>query len=154
MSFRKREILWILIGVVWMFSWLIVTTRGAKLQRTQLFPSTARLQPSEQIQDPHIKAQFAQVKEWAMKLQQFLDTTFRKVADIPFNQSESLTVADTGNANTEFSITHHLGRTPSGFIITKSDKAASVYDSGTTWTTSLIYLKCDTANVALSLSVF
>lgn len=127
---------------------------GAKLQRTQLFPSTGRLQPSEQIQDPHIKQQFIQVKEWAMKLQQFLDTTFRKVSEIPFNQSEFLTVADSGNANAEFSITHHLGRVPNGFIITKSDKACSVYDSGTTWTTSLIYLKCDAANVALSLSVF
>lgn len=127
---------------------------GAKLQRTQLFPSTTSLIPSDEIADPHIKRQFTQVKEWADKTQQFLDTTFRKVADIPFNQSESLTVADSGNANTEFSITHHLGRTPNGFIVTKSDKAASVYDSGTTWTTSLIYLKCDAANTALSLSVF
>ncbi len=131
-----------------------LTTYGAKLQRTQLFPSTMRLQPSDDIKDPHIKYQFTQVKEWAMKLQQFLDTTFRKVAEIPFNQSESLTVADSGNANAEFSITHHLGRTPNGFIITKSDKACSVYDSGTSWTTSLIYLKCDAANTALTLSVF
>lgn len=127
---------------------------GAKLQRTQLFPSTARLLPSEQIQDPHVKQQFINAKEWAEKLQQFLDTTFRKVSEIPFNQSESLTVADTGTANTEFSVTHHLSRVPNGFIITKSDKACSVYDSGTTWTNSLIYLKCDAANTALSLSVF
>ncbi|KKL13084.1 hypothetical protein LCGC14_2529300 [marine sediment metagenome] len=127
---------------------------GAKLQRTQLFPSTGRLKPSDEIQDPYIKQQFTNVKEWADKLQQFLDTTFRKVAKIPFNQSESLTVADTGNVNTEFSITHHLGRVPNGFIITKSDKACNVYDSGTTWTTSLVYLKCDIANTALSLKIF
>lgn len=114
----------------------------AKFLRTQLFPAVSEMKD------------FASVKRWAEKLTAFLDSTFRKVADIPFNQSESLTVADTGNADTEFSITHHLGRTPNGFIITKSDKACSVYDSGTTWTTSLIYLKCDTANTALSLSVF
>jgi len=150
----KKAMVWPFVAVYIFVGILLMFAQGAKLQRTQLFPSTARLQPSDDIQDPHIKEQFAQVKEWAMKLQQFLDTTFRKVAEIPFNQSESLTVADTGNANTEFSITHHLSRVPNGFIITKSDKACSVYDSGTTWTTSLIYLKCDAANVALSLSVF
>lgn len=133
---------------------LLMFAQGAKLQRTQLWPSTARLQPDDKITDFHIKRQFVHVKEWAEKLQQMLDTTFRKVADIPYNQAESLTVADSGNANTEFSITHHLGRTPNGFIITKSDKAANIYDSGTTWTTTTIYLKCDAANTALSLSVF
>jgi len=127
---------------------------GAKLQRTQIWPSTGRLQPPDEITDYHIKQQFVNIKEWADKLQQMLDTTFRKVADIPFNQSESLTVSDTGNANTEFSVTHHLGRVPNGFIITKSDKACSVYDSGTAWTSTTIYLKCDAANTALSLSVF
>ena len=127
---------------------------GAKLQRTQLWPSTGRLQPSDQITDFHVKQQFAQVKEWADKLQEMLDTTFRKVANIPFNQSEALTVADTGSANAEFSVTHHLDRVPNGYIITKNDAACSVYDSGTTWTSTTIYLKCDTANVALSLSVF
>lgn len=136
------------------FILLIDWIEAAKLQRTQLFPSTARLQPSDEIRDPQIKQQFTNLKDWADNLHQFLDTTFRKVSDIPFNQSESLTVADTGNANTEFSITHHLGRVPNGYIITKSDKACGVYDSGTTWTTTTIYLKCDTANVALSLSVF
>lgn len=136
---------------------LIVGTifiQAAKLQRTQLFPSTVRLQPSDEIKDPHVKQQFVNIKEWADKLQQMLDMTFRKIADIPFNQSESLTVADTGNADTEFSLTHHLSRIPNGYIITKSDKACGVYDSGTTWTTKTMYLKCDTANVALSLSVF
>lgn len=127
---------------------------GVKLQRTQLWPSTIPLRPSDEITDSHIKQQFAHIKNWADKLQQMLDSTFRKVAEIPFNQSESLTVADTGNTDTEFSITHHLDRLPNGYIITKSDKAAKVYDSGTTWTTTTIYLKCDVNNVALSLSVF
>lgn len=145
-------IVFLFIGVVFILICSLVY--GAKLQRTQLWPSTGRLQPSDEIGDYHIKQQFVHIKEWADKLQQMLDTTFRKVADIPYNQAESLTVADTGNANTEFSVTHHLGRSPNGYIITKSDKACGVYDSGTTWTTTTIYLKCDTANVALSLSVF
>lgn len=127
---------------------------ASKLTRTQLFPSTGRLEPSEKIEDPYIKEQFNHVKQWADKLQEMLDSTFRKIADIPYNQSESLTVADSGNADTEFSTTHHLGRTPAGFIVTKSDAACSVYDSGTTWTTTTIYLKCDAANVAMTITVF
>lgn len=113
----------------------------AKLLRTQLFPATTG------IEEPSTKT-------WAEQLTGFLDETFRKIAGIPFNQSEKLATADTGNADTEFSETHHLGRTPVGFILTKSDAACAVYDSGTTWTTSTIYLKCDTANVAIEIYVF
>lgn len=59
-------------------------------------------------------------------------------------------VADSGTANTEFSITHTLGATPIGYLVTKINKAGVVYDSGTTWTSSIIYLKCDTANTTLT----
>jgi len=131
-----------------------VIAYATNLQRTQLFPSTARLEPSDKIEDPYIKEQFNKVKQWAEKLQEMLDSTFRKIAEIPYNQSASLTVADSGNANTEFSASHYLGRTPAGFIVTKSDKACSVYDSGTAWTTTTIYLKCDAANTALTITVF
>lgn len=113
----------------------------AKLLKTQLFPATTG------IKDPS-------TKNWADKMQVFLDDIFRKVASIPFNQSQSLSVSDTGNADTEFSVTHHLGRVPAGFMLTKSDAACALYDSGTTWTTSLIYLKCNTANVAIEITLF
>ena len=113
----------------------------AKLLRTYLFPSTT------DIKDPA-------TKKWARKLVTFLDETFRKVASIPFNQSQSVTVSDTGNANTEFTVSHNLGRVPNGFILTKSDAACSVYDSGTTWITTAIYLKCNAANVAIDVTVF
>lgn len=127
---------------------------GRAIQRSQIWPSTGNLQPPPEIQDPYIKQQFVNIKEWADKLQEMLDNTFRKVADIPFNQSEGLTVADTGTHDVEFSITHHLGRTPNGFIVTKTDKACSVYDSGTAWTTDTLYLKCDVNSVSLELHVF
>jgi hypothetical protein len=100
-------------------------------------------------------------KTWAEKLTHFLDTAFRKIADIPFNNSSTLTVADSGNANTEIEdadsvagLKHGLGRVPNGFILTKTDKAANIYDSGTTWTTTRIYLKCDAANAAITLVVY
>lgn len=112
-----------------------------KLQRTQLFPNTSN------IKDP-------ETKKFADKLIRMLDDLINKIAGIPFNRSESLTVADSGSADTEFSITHHLGRVPAGFILTKSDKAAVLYDSGSAWTTTTIYLKCNVANAALTVSVF
>lgn len=113
----------------------------AKFQRTQLFPVITGIQD-------------AATKTWAEKITVFLDNAFRKIADIPFNNSSTLTVADTGTADTEFSASHYLGRVPSGFIVTKSDAAVAVYDSGTAWTTTTIYLKADAANVAISILVY
>lgn len=112
----------------------------AKVLRTQLFPSVNELTDEK-------------TKSFMVKLISFLDDTFRKVAEISFNNSEKLTKT-TANADTEFSITHHLGRKPTGYIVTKSDKACSVYDSGTTWTTDTIYLKCNVATVAMEIYVF
>ncbi len=112
-----------------------------KILRTQIFPTTT------QIKDVATRA-------FAEKLIHFLDEIFRKVSSIPFNQSESLSVADTGVANTEFTVTHHLKRTPTGFIITRMDKACAVYDSGKVWTSDVIYLKCNVANVAIGVFIF
>lgn len=112
-----------------------------KLQFTQIIPSTTGIED-------------AATKKWADKIVHFLDDIFRKVASIPFNRSEFLTVADTGTADTEFNIAHHLDRVPTGFILTKSDAACAVYDSGTTWTTNAVYLKCNAANVAITISLF
>jgi len=64
------------------------------------------------------------------------------------------TVADTGLANTEFTIAHGLKRIPSGYLIVNQDKAATVYASGTAWTVTNIYLKASAANVALGIVVF
>jgi hypothetical protein len=60
-------------------------------------------------------------------------------------------VSDTGNIDTEFSITHTLGATPLGYIVTKINKGGVIYDSGTAWTDTTIYLKCSAANAAVTL---
>lgn len=59
-------------------------------------------------------------------------------------------VADSGTANTEFSVSHNLGVIPIGFLVTLINKGGVVYTSGTTWTTSTVYFKCTTANTALT----
>ena len=58
-------------------------------------------------------------------------------------------------ANTEDAVPHALGRVPVGYIITRQNKAsAPLYDSGTTFTSSIIYLKSPTASVTWTLLVF
>lgn len=54
-------------------------------------------------------------------------------------------------ADTEDAITHGLGSVPIGFIVTKLDKGAVVYDSGTAWTETTIYLKTNTASTAVEI---
>ena len=62
----------------------------------------------------------------------------------------------TSNAtpDTEDTVAHNLGWIPKGFIIVNRDKAGIAYDSGTAWTSSNIYLKCNVATVAFKLLVF
>lgn len=60
-------------------------------------------------------------------------------------------VADTGTINTEFSITHTLGAVPIGYLVTKINKAGVIYDSGTAWDSTTIYLKCSSANATVTL---
>ena len=115
-----------------------------KLSRTQIFPSTS------QIKEPITKS-------WAEKLTRILDDLMKKIAAIPFNRSESLEVADTGNADTTFTKAHHLGRMPAGYIVSFIDKAAIIYCDSTdlgNWSVTEIKLKCNTANVKVNLCIY
>ena len=60
-------------------------------------------------------------------------------------------VTDTGSANTEFVVAHTLGAVPVGYLVLKQNKAGSIYDSGTTWTDTNIYLKGSAANMNVTL---
>lgn len=64
-----------------------------------------------------------------------------------------VTVADTGLADTEFEVAHTLRRIPTGFIVINRDAACIVYDSGTAWTATTIYLKCNTASANIKVLV-
>ena len=67
--------------------------------------------------------------------------------------SISYAIADSGAADTEIAITHDLGRVPVDVRIKVQDAASIIYDSGTTWTITKVYIKCDTANVAMTLHI-
>lgn len=68
----------------------------------------------------------------------------------------SKVVADTGTINTEFAVVHGLGYVPTGYLVTRKDKACDIYTStgGTAWTEDTIYLKSSVANCAITLEVF
>jgi hypothetical protein len=64
------------------------------------------------------------------------------------------TTSDSGVADTQFVVTHNLNRVPIGFHVVRQNKAGSFYDSGTAWTTTQIFLKCNVANVAATFFIF
>jgi len=55
--------------------------------------------------------------------------------------------------DTDFTVTHNLGRLPIGWLVFNQDKAASVYKGSVTWTSSQMTLKASSASVSLLLFV-
>lgn len=62
--------------------------------------------------------------------------------------------SDSGAMDTEFAVTHNLNRIPIGFHVVRQNKAGSFYDSGTAWTTTQIFLKCNVANATATFFIF
>ena len=56
-----------------------------------------------------------------------------------------------GSADTEDTIAHTLGSVPICYIVMKQDKGSVVYDSGTAWTATNVYLKQTVATVATTI---
>lgn len=68
-------------------------------------------------------------------------------------QGKMVEVSDTGLANTQFVVTHNLGYVPKFFDIKYRNIACSVYDSGTAWTKTQVFLKCDQPNAHLRIFI-
>lgn len=68
--------------------------------------------------------------------------------------AEIKSITTNGTANTEDAVSHSLKRVPTGYLILNRDKAGVVYDSGTPWTATSIYLKCSVATVAVKIMIF
>lgn len=64
------------------------------------------------------------------------------------------TVTTPSTANTQFTVPHGLQRIPIGFDLKRNNTSGVVYDSGTTWTSSDIYLKCSVASAAITIFIF
>lgn len=87
-------------------------------------------------------------------MQRVLDGLNKRLTLTENMRAIAATVSDTGPADTEFTVTHLLGKTPS-FYFYNSDRAGSVYDSRRAeWTETVMYLKCSTGNTALTIMIF
>ena len=56
--------------------------------------------------------------------------------------------------NTDFTVTHGLGRIPAGYIVAKKDRAVDLYTGGTAWTTSQMTLKASVGDAVVVLFAF
>ncbi len=56
-----------------------------------------------------------------------------------------------GVADIEDTVAHGLGVAPVGYIVVKQDKGSNVYDSGTAWDSTNLYLKQTGTTVATTL---
>lgn len=63
-------------------------------------------------------------------------------------------VVTPGAPNTEFSVVHNLGRIPKAFNVVYKNASCDVYDSGTVWTNTTIFLKCTVATVTIKLEIY
>ena len=73
-----------------------------------------------------------------------------------FNSGVFVSGTSAGTANTEFSVTHNLGRIPKGYVVMFGTIAGSFYQgptTGTAWTTTQIFIKCSTASVGFMLYI-
>ena len=65
-----------------------------------------------------------------------------------------ITFTSSATPDAENTIAHTLGKIPSGYIVYNQNKAGSLYNGTTTFTTTNIYLKCSVASVTYKIIVF
>lgn len=91
-----------------------------------------------------------ELKKWALMVRKLYEQLARIVNGlISFGNGlkrdnidgEWATVADTGAANTDFTITHNMLRIPVGFIVMTSSSGGVVYKGSVAWTTTTITLR-------------
>lgn len=122
-----------------------------KIAKTNIYRDRAL-----QINDPELKKQLKRADQDMANLFLAMQGRIRFGTGTDGDRGENIAgefqiVSDTGNANTEFSFTHGLGAVPVGFLVINIDKGGVVYDSGTAWTSTTIYLKCSVANANVKL---
>lgn len=57
-------------------------------------------------------------------------------------------------AGTEFAVVHNLNRIPVGFRVANRNNNGNCFDSGTPWTTTQIFLKCDVTGTQFKLEIY
>ncbi len=87
-------------------------------------------------------------------IQEQINTSFHN--EINRHEGQVVDITDTGvGANTEFSVPHALAYIPDQVEVLVTEDQTDAYievkPSGTAWTKTAIFLKCNTANCAMKL---
>lgn len=77
-----------------------------------------------------------------------------EVVDNAIDKRQFVDITTPLTPDDEFSIEHGFGTPALGFIVISTDKAGSVYNSGTVWDDNKIYLRASAATMALRVLVF
>lgn len=89
-------------------------------------------------------------------LLRFLNEQDQNLAAIFFDNitdGQFVTVTTHATPDTEFTVAHDLGRTPTGYIPVTKDKSADLYNT-TAMDANNLYLKCNVASATIKLWVF
>lgn len=68
-------------------------------------------------------------------------------------QGVMVEIADSGLANSVIPVTHNLGYIPKFYDIKYANKATQVFDFGTAWTSTQIFIASSTANTKLRIFI-
>lgn len=95
------------------------------------------------------------VKRYVEKIVSVLNgqVGFGNGTDLDNLQGRWINVTSSGVADTDFTVTHNLGRIPVGFLLVAADKAAVVYRGTVAWTSTQMTLKASQASTVLRLFV-
>jgi hypothetical protein len=120
-----------------------------------------RIRPQVETQFPFAPREGEDVGEWIAKvLYPFLNSELRDIKTLLgsltiLNMSayHETGITTPGGANTEFTVTHNLGRIPQ-MALWNVDAAAIIYDSRRgDWSSTEVFLKCDQATIGLTVLV-
>ena len=111
---------------------------------------------------PFLKKDPASLAGLIEELRRYLDQNIAREIDSVLSQlrlednfdGTILRVSDTGPANTEFSVSHPIKRTPNYFIVIDNDTAGTIIRGGTAWTATAIYLIHSGAGADISVFVW
>lgn len=78
----------------------------------------------------------------------------RKLNSIKALNGETVSFTTPAAPNTDFSVTHTLGRIPTGFFIVRQGAAVQIYDGSVPWTKTTVSLKATVASVPVTVYLF
>lgn len=114
-------------------------------------PNFPALFTEEKQVSPTFRKLITVLAQWSFNLKGILDrgisfTDNIDAVDIEFTSSAT--------PDAENTVTHTLGKVPTGFIVYDINKGAVVYKGTTSWTKTTIYLKVNTATTIVKAKVF